>query len=75
MLGIKIVLLTDCLSDFYGEKYNSFSSFLLLTDVILLADSVLLFAVLGKIVSSISYDAHKDDLKITHLNNWGLKPQ
>lgn len=56
MLGIKFALLTDCLQEFYGEKYSSFSSILLFTDVVLLVDSALLFAVIGKIVSSISYD-------------------
>jgi len=74
MLGIKFVLLTDCLQEFYGEKYNAFSNILLLADVILLVDSALLFAVMGKIVSSISYDPHQDELKIQHFNNWFLKP-
>ena len=48
---------------------------LLLTDVVLLVDSALLFAVIGKIVSSMSYDAQSNEVKVSHFNNWGLKPQ
>ena len=75
MAGINYALYTDCLQSFYGDKYDKFTNLLLVTDVILFLDSVLLFSVISKIVSSISYCANSDELKVLNFNNWFLTQQ
>jgi hypothetical protein len=75
MIGIPAFLESGVFLSYYEHKLQQITTLLTVADFFFVIDSLLIYSLIGKIVTSVAYKPEDNKLEITHLGTTFLKPK
>ena len=75
LVGLPLLLHSSVFASLSSAKLHQMNILLSMADCVLFIDSLLIYTIIGKIVTSINYKPESDKVEVTHLGTTFLSPK